>query len=90
SDSQINKPKLGVISKLNLKKEVELAQNTDDLLNHLSLILLNNNMSSSLREALKEHLDNEDIFKHAANSKLEKTRDAILLIISSPEYLIQR
>jgi len=90
SDSKINPPKLNDPSKLNLEKEVALAQNTDELLNHLSLVLLNNNMSSSLRGALKEHLDTEEIFKNASNPELEKARNAILLIISSPEYLIQR
>jgi hypothetical protein len=48
-------------------------------------------MSDSLRGILKEHLDLEGIYSDYANEKnLEKAREAILLIISSPEYLIQR
>jgi uncharacterized protein (DUF1800 family) len=90
SDSKAEIPQIGKHSKLNLKKEVTLAKNTDQLLNHLSLVLLNNQMSSSLRETLKEYLDSEDLFKFAYNPELEKTREAILLITSSPEYLIQR
>ncbi len=95
STNKENTPKISTdsdrnYSKLNLEKEVSLAKNTDQLLDHLSLVLLNNQMSSSIREALKEHLDSEDSFKYANNPELEKAREAIFLITSSPEYLIQK
>ena len=91
SDSKATSPVLEGKSKLNLSKEVALAKNTDDLLNHLSLVLLNNEMSESLKTILKEHLDSKGIFSDKTNeAQLEKAREAILLIISSPEYLIQR
>ncbi len=95
STNKENTPKISTdsdrnYSKLNLEKEVSLAKNTDQLLDHLSLVLLNNKMSPSLREVLKEYLDSEDLFKAANNPELEKAREAILLITSSPEYLIQR
>ncbi len=90
SDNKISTPQLEGFSKLNLSKETELAKNTDKLLDHLSLILLNNEMSDSLREILKDHLNLKDGYKYADNANLEKAREAIMLIISSPEYLIQR
>jgi uncharacterized protein (DUF1800 family) len=90
SDSKTNTPKLGAHSKLNLSKETALAKNTDDLLDYLSLVLLNNEISDSLRGIIKEHLDLKDGYKYADNANLEKAKEAILLIISSPEYLIQR
>ena len=90
SDSRVNTPRLGEHSKLNLSKETSLAKDTDKLLDHLSLTLLNNEMSDSLRGILKEHLNLEDAYKYADNANLEKAREAIMLIISSPEYLIQR
>jgi len=90
SDSKASVLKLDAHSKLNLSEETALASNSDELLDHLSLVLLNNEMSTSLRDILKEHLDLEDGYKYAKNPPLEKAREAILLIISSPEYLIQQ
>ncbi len=90
SDSKALVPKLDAHSQLNLSEETSLASNTDELLDHLSLVLLNNEMSTSLRGILKEHLDLVDGYKYADNPPLEKAREAILLIISSPEYLIQQ
>jgi hypothetical protein len=89
NDDNAPTPKLEGHSKLNLSEEASLAQNTDELLDHLSLVLLNNEMSTSLRDILKEHLDLPDGYKDADKPLLEKAREAILLIISSPEYLIQ-
>ncbi len=91
SDTKALKPKLDDHSLLNLSKEAELAKDTDKLLNHLSLILLNNEMSASLRAILKEHLNLKDIYPEEKDEALlAKAQEAILLIISSPEYLIQR
>ncbi len=90
SDYKVTTPKLDEHSKLNLSEETALASNTDELLDHLSLVLLNNEMSTSLKSILKEHLDLVDGYKYADNPPLEKAREAILLIISSPEYLIQQ
>ncbi|MFW5427360.1 MAG: DUF1800 family protein [Methylophagaceae bacterium] len=90
SDSKVSTPKLEAHSKLNLSNETTLAKDTDKLLNHLSLTLLNNEMSDSLRGILKEHLELKDGYIYADNANLEKAKEAIMLIISSPEYLIQR
>ncbi len=90
SDSKVLAPQLEEHSKLNLSKETELAKESDKLLDHLSLTLLNNEMSDSLRGILKEHLALKDGYIYADNENLEKAREAIMLIISSPEYLIQR
>ncbi len=92
SNAKAITPQVDEYSKLNLETEVALAQNTDQLLEHLNLILLNNKMSPSLKKVLKEHLDFEDLKKGNPNLSIElkKAREAIFLITSSPEYLIQR
>ncbi|MEE9425493.1 MAG: DUF1800 domain-containing protein [Methylococcales bacterium] len=66
-----------------------LANNADNLLNHLSRVLLSDTMSDQLRTIIKRHLADPG-FQHHDNIKLDKTRDAIALILVSPEYLIQQ
>jgi uncharacterized protein (DUF1800 family) len=66
-----------------------LADNTDDLLNHLSRVLLNGAMSDQLRGIISRHLADPD-FQYHNDSELDKARDAIVLILISPEYLIQK
>lgn len=90
SDSKATTPTVGGFSKFNLATESTLAANTDQLLNHLNLILLSGKMSGKLRSILKEYLDKPGIFPKGEEGKLTKAREAILLITSSPEYLIQR
>jgi len=90
SDSKANTPTLDEFSKLNLAHETSLADNTGALLDHLNLVLMNNDMSADLRTILEEHLNQTGVYPDGAEGQLVKAREAILLITSSPEYLIQR
>ncbi len=77
-------------SQLNLSIEAKLAKNTDELLEHLNIVLLNGEMSQPLKQIVSEHLNEEGIFHKDERQGLEKAREAILLISSSPEYLNQK
>ncbi|HIO97300.1 MAG TPA: DUF1800 domain-containing protein [Leucothrix sp.] len=77
-------------SQLNLATETALAKDTQKLLAHLDLVLLNDEMSDPLKAILTEHLNKDKNFHQGERGQLEKAREAILLISSSPEYLIQR
>jgi len=90
STDQTFTPALQEFSNFEMKDVTDMAANTNTLLNYLDLVLLNNQMSPSMRTILEEHLNTPDIFKDAREGQFQKARDAIMLIISSPEYLIQR
>ena len=77
-------------SKLDLSSEARLAKDTDALLEHLNLVLLNGEMSAALKQIVTEHLNKKGIFHKNERQGLEKAREAILLISSSPEYLNQK
>jgi len=83
-------PALDQYSQFNLTEVTDLARNTDSLLDYLSLVLLNNDMSETLRSILKEHLDATDLFDDGRQGQFQQAKEAIMLIISSPEYLIQK
>ena len=83
-------PALDERSKFEMKEVTDLANDTDSLLDYLSLVLLNNEMSSSLRNILAEHLNTPDVFDDGREGQFQKAREAIMLIIGSPEYLIQK
>ena len=56
------------------------------VLKHLDLVLLNDEMSDPLKTILTEHLNKDKNFHDGERGQLEKAREAILLITSSPEY----
>ena len=70
-------------------KEIALASDSNRLLDHLNLLLLNGNMSADLRRILLLHLEN-DVFPDGQDGLKAKVRDAIMLIVISPDYLIQK
>jgi uncharacterized protein (DUF1800 family) len=74
---------------LDLSQVATLANNSDDLLNALNRVLLNGSMSGQLRAIIKQHLTDPQ-FQYHDDIELDKTRDAIALILISPEYLIQK
>lgn len=78
-----------VWTSLNLSREAALAANPNRLLNHLNLILLSGAMTADLRQLLLQHLQNAP-FANGAEGQLARARDAISLILNSPEYLIQK
>ena len=87
------KPVTGVnnpgYSWLDLSKVTALANNSDTLLNFLNRVLLNGKMSDQLRNIIKQHLADPG-FQYHDEVELDKAKDAIALILISPEYLIQQ
>lgn len=90
STSETYVPTFGEYSMLELKGITDLADDINQLLNHLNIVLLNGEMTGSLRNILVEHLTKEDVYKEGREGQFEKAKEAILLILSSPEYLIQK
>lgn len=80
---------------INLDKEKQLAANSDDLINHLNLILLNGEMSAFTKGIVKEMIEFTTIKGNETadqlNNKLRnRATDAIIMIMNSPDYNIQR
>ena len=90
TDSKPKASALDEYSTFNIESFVDLATNTENLLDYLSLVLLNNEMPAPLRESLNTHLNKPDLYAEGEQGQYEKVREAMLLIINSPEYLIQR
>ncbi|MEE9326404.1 MAG: DUF1800 family protein [Cocleimonas sp.] len=90
SDSEPFTPALGELSRLDLGAVTNMAADTDQLLDYLDLVLLNNGMTTEIRNILAEHLNIEDTYSEGREGQFEKAKEAILLIITSSEYLIQR
>lgn len=78
------------LSKLDMNQVTTLAANSGNLLDYLSLTLLNNQMTSILRTIILEHLDQENIYPEGKDGQFVRAHEAIILIINSPEYLIQQ
>ena len=66
--------------------EMELQPNRDELLDHLNLLLLGNQMSNELRNEISLQMDTRDYESAASQQVVE----AIFLIASSPEAALQR
>ena len=90
SDSEPFTPALEEYSRLDLSYVTNLATDTNKLLDYLSLVLLNKEMTNSLRAIVAEHLNKSAVFDEGREGQLQKAREAIMLVVSSPEYLIQR
>ena len=56
---------------------------------NLDRLLLSGQTSGMLRQRLLEHLGN-DVFWDGDDGRQARARDAILLIVNSPEYLVQK
>ncbi|MCH9669977.1 MAG: DUF1800 family protein [Gammaproteobacteria bacterium] len=76
-------------SYLNLQYEQSLAADIPALLDHLDLVMLSGAMPPGMRTIIENHL-NTASFSSGAQGQLAKVRDAISLIINSPEYLVQK
>lgn len=74
---------------LNLSREIALASEPEQLLDHLDLLLLSGSMSAELRQLLFNHLNN-DLFTNSESGDADKVKDAIMIIFASPDYLIQK
>lgn len=74
------------VSYLDLSFEVELAADIDALLAHLDVVVLAGNMTSGLRDVLFSHLQ---ALPDTPPGRLSRVRDALTLIMASPDYLVQ-
>jgi hypothetical protein len=74
---------------INTSREDALASDLNQLLDHLDLLLLNGAMSTELRQLLLTHLQSSTFPDSEAGRKAQ-ARDAIMLIVTSPDYLIQK
>lgn len=74
---------------INLAEERALAAvSTDALLDRLDLLLLSGGMSDGLRNILSEHLESLPA-ADTREGQSRRVRDAISLIMASPDYLVQ-
>ena len=74
---------------LDLTTELALVTQPTKLVDRLDLLLTNGSMSASLRETLLTHLADPS-FPNTSDGRQGKLRDAISLVINSPEYLVQK
>ena len=77
-------------SRLDLNAVTILAKDKEKLLDYLSLSFLNNKISADLRSIVLEHLSQSGVYPDGIDGDFVRAREAILLITSSPEYLIQQ
>ena len=75
------------ITRINIDRELTMAADTNSLIDHLNLLLLSGDMSSTMRQQLEAHLDS---LPSHENGLYYKTLDAIYMIVASPAYMIQR
>lgn len=73
------------ISYLDFSTEVALADDVPALLEHLDVLLLSGNMSDTLENILTNHLTSDEM----AGNLSARVRDAVMLIMASPDYLVQ-
>jgi len=74
-------------SNIEISEEIQLAVSSDALLDRLNLLLLSGQMSQGLRQVLLDHFD---LLPADEAGRSSRVRDAINLIMSSPEYYVQR
>lgn len=74
---------------LNLAPELALATQPSNLVDRLDLLLTNGSMSTALRQSLLNRLA-DPVYPNTSEGRLGKVRDAISLVVNSPEYLVQK
>jgi hypothetical protein len=80
---------------INLDKEKQLAANSDALIDHLNLLLLNGEMTAFTKGIVKEMIEFTVISGNETASNLNnklrnRATDAIIMIMNSPDFNIQR
>ena len=78
-----------IITAIITNTEVELANDSNALLDHLNLLLLSGSMTSDLRTHLLSLLGNS-VYPDNELGRSNKVKDVMTLIVSSPDYLIQQ
>jgi hypothetical protein len=70
---------------LQLDYELSIAHDTQALLEHLDLVLMAGAMSSEMRTAIAGVVD-----AYAPGERIERVVDALYLIVTSPEFCVQK
>jgi uncharacterized protein (DUF1800 family) len=70
---------------LQLDYELSIAHDTQALLEHLDLVLMSGAMSSEMRTAIAGVVD-----AYAPGERIERVVDALYLIVTSPEFCVQK
>jgi uncharacterized protein (DUF1800 family) len=71
--------------------EIAIAHNSGALLDRLCLLLAANQISASTKTTIKEALDSSVVVETShPNTKLKRVQMAILLVMASPDYLVQK
>ncbi len=73
-------------SYLDFSYELTIADDVDELLEHLNILLLSGNMTDGLRTILAGHLNT---LTTSDDDLSQRVRDAVTLIMASPDYLVQ-
>lgn len=79
----------GEWSVLDLDDEISWVNNLDQMMDTLNLLLLNGEMSTQLRTIILNHLNNAP-FPAGSEGLRSKLEDAIMLIVNSHEYMVQK
>lgn len=74
---------------LDLTTPIALASDPDALLDYYDTILMSGSMSSGMRNTLIEHMTDDRLPDDDSLNEV-RARDVLMLIVMSPEYLIQR
>ena len=76
-------------SPLDFSYEADLAVDTDALLDHLDILLMNGQMRPDLRDIIDIHLA-YTWYPEGPDGLLQRARDAVSLVMMSPAYQVQR
>jgi len=72
---------------IDIRRHVDLADNPDDFLDELDLVMLSGQMSTDMRKILKEHMAS---LPNTAEGRALRVLDSISLVMASPAYLVQK
>lgn len=77
----------GAVSRLQVEREVDLADDPEELVDHLDLLLTAGALPPSSRQAIRSHLRT---IPDDADGRFTRALDAIYLIVGSPFHLVQK
>ncbi len=73
---------------IDLSRDTPLAAEPATLINRYNTLFLSGQMSSSMRQALQTRLDGMP--GNTADARRERVKEALYLIVNSPEYVVQK
>ena len=71
-------------------REIALAENPTDLINHLDVLLMNGQMSTGTRQQLLTALNTVNRNGNGLTRNQIRVHTAITLLMGSPEYIVQK